>query len=401
MDKKLTSARLRNGKSSLLMITGLALSFGCHKSNINDKDLRDFTVVNLVANSAEYHPKQPLDPTLINGFGIAWSSSANAIAWVNSVGGHVSELYNSEGVIVRKPVNIPSPTDTIGGLPCGIVFSGGKGFTLPNGPAAFIFTGFDGVLSGWNPGAGNNAIRLNNPDAARHTSYTGLAIGATGGRNYIYGANFGEGKIDVWDTAFRPVAMSFKDPGLPWGYSPYNIQAVGNYLFVVYGILGADGHGVAGPGKGIVSVFNMDGSLVRRFATRGTLNLPWGVTMAPGSFLEDQDMGEDGDDNAGTKIVTAYGGNSDNGNSGRQVRHDPKDPVILVGNFGDGRINVYTQDGRFLGQLQSHRHPIVIEGLWALSFPPSTATAIDPARLYFSAGPDKEADGVFGYLIKK
>jgi len=409
--KKLTTARLATGKSSLLMITLLVLSFGCRKSNVNDRDLRDFNVVNLVANTVEYHPKTWIDPTLINGFGIAWSGSANAIAWVNSVGGHVSELYNSEGMLARAPVNIPSPTDTIGGLPCGIVFSGGKGFTLSNGPAAFIFSGFDGVLSAWNPGLGNNAKRLNSvPNAL--TSYTGLAIGASGGHNYIYGANFGERKIDVWDTAFHPVAMSFKDPTLPSGYSPYNIQAVGDYLFVIYGELATSGplkgHGIAGNGKGFVSVFSTDGIFVRRFASRGSLNLPWGVTLAPGSFLEDQDLEggeEDGHGGYEERTPGSYGGNSGSGNSGSgksgNGHHDPKDPVILVGNFGDGRINVYTQDGKYIGQLQSHKHTIVIEGLWALSFPPSTATSIDPARLYFSAGPDSEADGVFGYIIKQ
>lgn len=370
---------------SLLMIGFAAFSVGCNKPHVIDNnDLRDFKQVNLVANSTEYHPVT-VDPTLLNAFGIAWSP--NGIAWVNSVGGHVSELYTAEGAIARTPVNIPSPTDTIGGFPCGIVFSGGKGFNLPNGPSAFLFTGFDGVLSGWNPASGNNAQRLRTPPNA---SYTGLAIGTSGGHNFIYGANFGAKKIDVWDTAFARVTnMSFQDPTLPADYSPYNIQAVGDWLFVMYAKLGADGHGVAGAGNGFVSVFKTDGSFVKRFASRGTLNVPWGVTMASGSFLEDNDM--DGDDHG-------HSGNGDDNHG----HHDPKDPVILVGNFGDGHINVYSLDARFLGQLQTHTHqPIVIDGLWALSFAPSTATTIDPNRLYFTAGPDHEADGVFGYLIKK
>ncbi|HZE85309.1 MAG TPA: hypothetical protein VE035_13435, partial [Puia sp.] len=76
-------------------------------------------------------------------------------------------------------------------------------------------------------------------------------------------------------------------------------------------------------------------------------------------------------------------------------------PTILIGNFGNGYINAYSLDGNFLGRLRSHNHPIVIDGLWALSFAPATATAIDPNRLYFTAGPDKESDGLFGYLIKQ
>lgn len=395
-NKNLTAAKLGRGGRSLVVMTAAVLSFGCHKTNVNERDLRDFDVVNLVANTAEYHPQHHIDPTLMNGFGIAWSPTN--IAWVNSVLGRVSELYTLEGdsVAARPRVNIPSRTDSVGGLPCGIVFSGGMGFKLGTGTASFIFTGFDGVLSAWN--GGNNAKRLNNPNREA-TSYTGLAIGTVNGQNYIYGANFGEKVIDVWDTNFEKVkGFSFKDNGIPSTYSPYNIQAVGDKLFVVYGELAtsgpAKGHGVPGAGNGFVSVFEMDGRFVARFASKGTLNLPWGVTMAPGSFLQDQDV-EGGDDGHGGYVSKSYEG-GDNGGHGR----DPKDPVILVGNFGDGRINVFTQDGRYLGQLQSHKRPIVIEGLWALSFPPAPPSSA-AGRLYFSAGPDSENDGVYGYIIKR
>ncbi|MEO8403297.1 MAG: TIGR03118 family protein [Chitinophagaceae bacterium] len=376
---------LKTLKISLLAIGAGALIIGCHKPEINPKDLKNFEQVNLVANKAKYHPVNPLDPTLQNAFGIAWSSTG--IAWVNSAFGHVSELYNSEGVIARAPVNIPSPTDSIGGLPCGVVFAGGKGFNQGNGTSAFIFSGFDGVISAWNPASGNNAKRLRVPPGA---GYSGLAIAANNGKNYIYGANFLANKIDVWDTAFARVNMTFKDPTIPANYSPYNIQAVGDWLFVMYAELINGFHGTAGLGRGFVSVFNTDGSFVKRFASRGTLNIPWGVVMAPASFLKDEDMGGGND-----------GGIYDKGgNETARGSHDPADPVILVGNFGDGRINVFSVDGIYLGQLQSHNHPIEIEGLWALSFAPTTTT-IDQKRLYFSAGPAEEADGVFGYLIKR
>jgi len=374
------------------LAAALALSFGCHKSpGIDNKELRNFDVVNLVANTPEYEPRNHVDPTLINGFGIAWSPTN--IAWVNSVGGHVSELYSLEGDVVRPPVNIPSRTDTVGGLPCGIVFSGGQGFKLGDGFAIFIFSSFDGVLSAWN--GGNNAIRLNHPTHPA-TSYTGLAIGFTNGQSYIYGANFGEKKIDVWDRNFHKVqGFPFKDYGIPSTYSPYNIQAVGDKLFVMYGELATSGpskgHGIAGAGKGFVSVFNLDGSFVTRFASRGTLNLPWGVTAAPASFLDDKDL-SGGEGGHGGYISKSSGGYSQGG-------HDPRDSVILIGNFGDGRINVFTDDGRFLGQLRAHDRVIEIEGLWSLSFAPAIS-GIDQGRLYFTAGPDKEADGVFGYVSR-
>jgi hypothetical protein len=216
------------------LIILIALSLSCRKSNVDKQDLRDFNQVNLVANSREYDPVT-VDKTLINAFGIAWSP--NGIAWVNSVGGHESELYTEDGKNV-KSVNIPDTAKGPIGLPCGIVFSGGKGFNLPNGPSLFLFTGFDGVLSGWNPALGDTAKFIKHPPGA---SYTGLAIGASGGQNFIYGANFGQKRIDVWDTTFKRIAMSFTDPTLPDTYSPYNIQAVGDLLFVMYAELATRG----------------------------------------------------------------------------------------------------------------------------------------------------------------
>lgn len=384
--KKRTHVRLVPGKNALLIIGVLALSIGCQKSNQKNQDLRDFSQVNLVANSAEYSPKT-IDRTLINAFGISWSPSGTA--WVNSVGGHVSELYSAEGDTIKR-VNIPSPTEPTGGFPCGIVFSGSQGFNLPNGPSLFLFSGFDGVLSGWNPASGNNAQLIKHPPNA---SYTGLALATNGRQNLVYAANFGQKKIDVWDTAFKKINLPFKDSQLPDEYSPYNIQAVGNQLFVMFAKLDTTGsnkgHGVAGAGFGFVDIFNPDGTLAKRFATRGSLNIPWGVTMAPGSFLDNKNTS-----NNGPYATKSNSGNNDN------TRQNPDEPVILVGNFGDGRINVFTQNGDFIGQLQSRNRTIVIDGLWALSFAPASSN-VDPSRLYFTAGPEKETDGIFGYLKKQ
>ncbi|HEY4155408.1 MAG TPA: TIGR03118 family protein, partial [Puia sp.] len=225
--KKFTpsNAWLKPDKICLLFIFCLVFCLGCRKSNVNNKDLRDFQQVNLVANSAAYAPAL-VDPTLQNAWGLAWAPSG--IAWVNAQNDHVSELYTGEGVIVRPPVNIPSPTDTIGGSPTGIVFSGGAGFTLSNKVAPnFLFIGDDGVLSGWNGAAGNNALRIGNNPAP--SSYTGLALATVSGRHYLYGANFGSRRIDVWDTTFTKVSMPFHDPAMPSGYSPFNIQSVGSW----------------------------------------------------------------------------------------------------------------------------------------------------------------------------
>jgi uncharacterized protein (TIGR03118 family) len=363
------------------------LSTACRKNNnVNNNDLRNFEQVDLIADNASYSPGL-VDPTLKNAWGLAWSPTG--IAWVNAQADGLSELYTGAGAIVRPPVLIPSPTDTMGGAPTGIVFNSTKGFLLPNkATAAFIFVGLDGVVSAWNGAAGNKAFRIANNSAT--SSYTGLTLAWDNGRNLLYAANFGTGKIDVWDTSWAAVSLPFHDPAMPAGYAPFNIQAVGSWLYVSYAKVAAGGHDQAGAGLGFVDVFNPDGSFVQRFASRGWLNAPWGVAMAPAGWLNTEDM------NASDDSKASNSGKGSNGSGEHQV----EGPVVLVGNFGDGRINVFSPVGQFLGQLQSHNKTIVINGLWALSFAPSTATSIDPGRLYFTAGPAMETDGIFGYLIK-
>jgi uncharacterized protein (TIGR03118 family) len=370
----------------LVLLSGLIGS--CRKLNFDKNDLRDFQQVNLVSDDAANAPVLT-DPSLQNAWGIAWSPTG--IAWVNAEASHVSHLYTGEGAIVRPAVNIPSPMDTIGGAPTGIVFAGGAGFKLANGqPAAFLFVGDDGVLSGWNGAAGNNALRI--ADNSASSSYFGLALATWNGSHFLYAADFKTGNIDVWDTTFTKVNLPFKDPGLPASYSPFNIQSIGSWLFVMYAKVGSDGNEIHQVGLGLVDIFNPDGSFVKRFATGGTLNSPWGATMAPSNFLEETDMTND--EGSGPK-------NNSGTNKNMGSDNEEQQPVILVGNFGDGHINVFSVAGQFLGLLQNHNRVITIDGLWGLSFAPTTATAIDPMRLYFTAGPNDETEGLFGYLLKK
>ena len=376
------NTRYNFSRLAIACVTVFTFLAACHKQPpVNNNDLKNFVQVNLVANSGAYAPATT-DPTLLNAWGIAWSPTG--IPWVNSLGGHVSELYTSEGGIVRAPINIPSPGDTVGGVPTGIVFSGGAGFLISNGQAPnFIFAGVDGVISGWNGAAGNRALTIANNSAT--SSYTGLALASNSGAHYLYAANFRSGSIDVWDTTFSPVQMAFHDPSLPSGYAPFNIQAIGQWLYVMYAKVGTDGRDEAGNGLGVVDIYNTDGSFVKRFASGGSLNAPWGVVQTPSNFLSEHDMGDDN--------------NHNNGNDGND---DNSKPAILIGNFGDGHINVFSTDGKYRGQLESHNQTVVIDGLWSLSYAPTTANpVIDPNRLYFTAGPNKEADGLFGYLIKQ
>jgi uncharacterized protein (TIGR03118 family) len=338
----------------------------------NEKSFKNFEQVNLVANVPGYGAGTRIDPSLINAWGIAFTPTGST--WVTSQGGHVSEVYTSEGAQGLPAVNIPSPTNLNGsGNPTGIILNPNatdfiipSGNTAPQTGARFIFVGLDGVVAAWNGTWGNLSFRKF--DRSSTSAYTGLALANNGGSNFLYAANFRTGKINVWNASWAPVSMSFTDPDLPVGYAPFNIQNIGNKLYIMYAKVAASGKNDAGEGKGFVSIFNPDGSFVKRFASEGKLNSPWGIALAPASLFKNDDHG---DDSKG---------------------------YVLVGNFGDGRINVYrTSDGKFKGQLGTPKNPITIEGLWAISFPPATST-IDPNRLYFAAGPHEEAHGLFGYV---
>ncbi len=356
-------------KSSRSVITTLLFSMaiilviqGC-KKNAPIALIKDFKQVNLVANNDKYAAAR-IDPTFINGWGIAFGGTG--AAWVSAEGAGYSTIWDKDGNQILAPVTVPSVGDiATGGHPTGQVFNGSADFDLPNGkPARFIFAGDDGVISGWNGGAAAVTAIDDSPSGA---SYTGIAIAVVDGQNYLYVANFSAHKIDVYDKNWVEVEKSFSDPNLPGDYSPFNIQNVGGKLYVMYAKIGSDGDEVKGHGFGIVDIYRPNGSLERRFVTGGALNAPWGVAAAPPAF---------------------WGVGSDVSNA------------ILVGNFGDGKINVYNQSGTYIGPLLSNNKPLEIDGLWGISFPPVTATTINPGWLYFAAGPDNEADGLFGYITK-
>ncbi len=345
----------------LLFLAFILATASCKKP---PEPRKNYEQVNLVASTDEYHATR-IDPNFINGWGLAFGPSG--VAWISAAGAGLSEVWDKDGnEVIAGGVTIPSPANsTTGGHPSGQVFNGTGDFKLPNGnPAKFLFAGLDGIISGWNGGS-SAAIALD--DSKSGAVYTGIAIAQDGVANFLYTANFSARKIDVYDKDWKEVDKPFKDPNLPEDYSPFNIQSIDGKLYVMYAKVAADGDELKGATLGAVDIYNPDGSFLRRFASHGTLNAPWGVAAAPIGFW--------GDNNA-----------------------DDAEGVILVGNFGDGRINAFDKWGHFLGQLKSEGKPIEIEGLWGISFAPATATAIDPGWLYFAAGPDDETHGLFGYI---
>ena len=335
---------------------------------------KNFEQVNLVSSSIEY-PARRIDPTLINPWGLVFNGTG-AVAWPASEGTGLSQLYSNNATMSspRAPVIIPTFNASSGGHPTGIVFNPTNFFKVPGSTARvnFIFAGVDGVISAWN-GANNAILTVDNH---MNSAYTGLALGKDGVDSFLYAADFRGKEIDVFDRNYVQIwTRPFTDPNLPDGYAPFNIQNIDGMLYVTYAKVDAVTHKAeAGEGLGYVDIYSTNGILQQRLISNGELNAPWGVAKAPSTFLGEENMG----------------------------KHAITDSIILVGNFGNGKINAYTKMGEFLGALKTNHGPIVIEGLWAIIFPPAStnATAFNKNFLYFTAGPDDEEEGILGYIAK-
>lgn len=333
-------------------------------NDIAPKELKNFVQLNLVGNSNNSKPLY-IDNNLVNAWGITFPESGPA--WISSEGKGVSTIYNLDGISVANAVNIPFAGSSTTGHPTGHVYNPSSDFKLPNGdPAEFIFATSDGTISGWNGGI----AAIKKIDRSPQASYLGVAVANVGSDFFIYAANFAQSRIDVFDKNWNLVNNKpFIDPDLPAGYAPFNIQVIGDgRIYVTYAKKDGTGKKDIGPGNGYINVFSPDGTLTQRFASKGKLNAPWGITKAPAGF-----WGEF---------------------SQTQIQN-----MMLVGNNGDGRINVFDESGNYIGQLSTNGKAIEIDGLWGLTFPP--INGLNRYYLYFTAGPNNGSGGLVGRIKTK
>lgn len=341
----------------LFILTAILMTvYGCKKLETVHNFLDGYNQTNLVADTAGYGAAR-IDPSLVNPWGISFS--ATSPIWISANHTSLSVIYDTAGMTVIPNVTIQGGN----GAPTGQVFNGTSGFVIPaNGkPARFIFAGEDGTISAWN--GGTAAITIVDR-SHQQAVYKGLAMANDGTGNFLYAANFKKSKIDVFDSTFAHVKeKGFVDKNIPNDYGPFNIRNIDGNLFVTYAKHQAPDNmdDQKGPGNGYVDIFSPKGDLLQRFTSRGALNSPWGIVPAAPGFYSVPN-------------------------------------TILIGNFGDGRINVYKADGEFVGTLKDkHGHDIVIDGLWALE---NNVPKANPLNLYFTAGPADETHGLFGYLSK-
>ena len=331
-----------------------------------------FIQTNLVSDGAT--PAAHTDSNLKNPWGIA--VNPDAFWWVANNHSSTSTLYDASGAPSPPPpggplvVSIPSPDDPNGGgSPTGIVFSGGSGFVVSkdgkSGPSRFLFATEDGTIAGWAPDVDLTHAVIGADATATDASFKGLALATTVSGDRLFAADFHNRRIDVFDSTFMPVHTAngaFSDRRIPSDYAPFNVQNLGGKIFVAYAKVAPGGEDEqAGAGLGFVDVYNTTGRLVDRFAQHGALNAPWGMVQAPRHFGR-------------------FSGD------------------ILVGNFGDGRILAFDREGHFDGYLRGVDHkPIEIDGLWGIGF--GNGKQAGPTdTLFFAAGTNDEADGLFGSL---
>lgn len=319
------------------------------------------TRINQVSN--QHGMAKLTDRKLVNAWGLA--SSPTSPLWVANNGTNTATIY--QGGVGGAPVTkVPLTVKIAGGAPTGQVFNDTQGFTLRASsgrvPATFIFDSEGGDITAWASAAtGKKAVVQAH---VRGAVFKGLAVWHTGRGNFLLAADFATGRIRAFNSHFHQVklpASVFHDPRLPHGYAPFNVMTRGGSVYVAYAkqVPGSEDE-AHGPGLGFVDKFTHSGMTVERIASRGPLNAPWGMTMAP----------------------EAWG-------------HLAGD--LLVGNFGSGRIDVY-RHGHFAGQLRdASHHPITIDGLWALQ--PGTASTGGVDSVWFSSGPNDENDGLVGQLV--
>ena len=300
---------------------------------------------------------------LINSWGI--TASPTSPWWIANADSGFSSVYNTSG-----PMPVLGLTVVVPGEPTGTVFNGGSGFQLVSGTpttaARFLFASEDGTISGWNPTVSltQAMVVFTSPDAG--ASYKGLAIALNTVRgDVLYAADFHNAHVDIIGADLQRIAApgAFVDPGLPAGYAPFGIQNINGSIFVAYAKQDEDAEEeVAGAGFGFVDMYDTAGTFIRRVASGGALNAPWGMAMAPADFGR-------------------FSGD------------------LLVGNFGDGRINAF--DGQTFepkGHLKRpDQKPIVIDGLWGIGFG-NGGGAGPTTTLFFAAGPEEETHGLFGRL---
>ncbi|HZZ34496.1 MAG TPA: TIGR03118 family protein [Caulobacteraceae bacterium] len=318
----------------------------------------DFSIVNEVSDQFAIGAN-PADPLLVNAWGL--SQAPGGPLWVANNGTGTSTLYRFPA-FTKVPLNVSIPGG--GGedsAPTGTVFTSfdGNSFRVSEngvtGHSFFLFDGEDGAITGWAPSVSLQHAIIAIDESSEGSVFKGLTLTNLGSAPELLAADFANNRVEVYNNQFQKTG-EFTDPSLPEGYAPFNVQTLNGKVYVTFALHGEGEDEAHGAGLGFVDVFDTSGHKLQTLISGGPLNAPWGLTIAPASFGQ-------------------FAG------------------ALLVGNFGDGKVNAFNPTtGAFLGTLSDAAGaPLFIDGLWALRNGPD-------GTVVFSSGPDDESHGLIGVI---
>lgn len=354
-------------RTTLLVVSVL---FTCVAIGAQSAATNSYTQKNLVSDLSG--TAVSTDPNLVNPWGLSRPANSQVAEnewWSADEATGLTTLYEADGTVTPLVITIPPASGTGRGSPTGTVAIGTN----------FAFATLDGTISQWLATTGpptappvnhkalpaaaqcanchttSATIKVNN--SSRGASYSGLALASNAGKQTLYAA--GPGGVEAYDTNFNRLTLSagaFTDPNVPAGFTPYGIQAVGQSLYVTFA--------PPFPGTGgYVDAFDPTGKLLVTLQHGTWFNAPWGVAQAPANF--------------------------------GLFSH-----AVLIGNKGSGQIAAFNPTtGKFLGFLKDSTGKVIANpGLWAIAFGNGNVESGPTTTLYFTAGIQEYAHGLFGAI---
>jgi uncharacterized protein (TIGR03118 family) len=306
-----------------------------------------FEKVNLTSD-VQYSAKK-YDSTLKNPWGIVLM---NDTLWVAVNGSGTLQNYSLEGKLLNSVM-----VDASSGIsaPTGLVKYHKDKFLITDGtvslPSKLITVTENGTINGYNYEVNKMHTKIAFSDPTKVFKGCDIYNGM------LYVTNFASGHVEIYNGSWT-FMKHFTDPALfAIGYAPYNVKIIDKKVFVCFAEQDSAKHdGIPGIGNGYVDVFDLSGSLDLRFSSRDSLNEPWAIIP----YCIDINK--------------------------------KKKNVVVIGNFGDGRINIFSSNGKLIGCATDCRgNPYTLDSLWGL-------TKDYDENIYFAAGINNESDGMIGIL---
>lgn len=281
----------------------------------------------------------------------------NDTIWTTVNGSWTLQQYTLDGIFL-KSVFVTAISDF--NRPTGLVTYNGSSFLYPNGlgvmtPSKLITVTETGTINAYDPASTVNVAPITYSDPTK--IFTGCDIF----NDRLYVTNFASGFVEVYNGTFSNISQFTDAEMTSIGYAPYNAKFINGNLYVTFAKQDITKRfSVFGTGNGYVDIFSPDGTYIKRFANRDTLNAPW--------------------------AIMPY----------RVMRNNNLTDVILVGNFGDGKISIFATDGTLLGFAHDiNGTQFVIDGLWGFT---EWQGKGNRDTIYFVAGINNRVDGVIGSL---